>query len=183
MKSTLNHSIIILLLFSFISLSSMKCKKDELGLPPATQTGANTVGFLLNGQPWTPKGQVGMSANLSLEIDFGYNDGLFGIRAYRYDSTTKNKESFNIGMRDSLNYYSAPFSLSLTNKSLAKFYVSNSSYTFFSNDPGVYAIGGITVSKLDKINRIIAGTFNATLHKPGCADTIKITDGRFDMKF
>ncbi|MFZ6025669.1 MAG: hypothetical protein ACOYVG_14560 [Bacteroidota bacterium] len=35
-----------------------KCRKDKLGsngLPAATQEGKNTLGFLLNGQPWTPK--------------------------------------------------------------------------------------------------------------------------------
>ena len=53
MKTSLNYSTKLFLLFCCISLSGMKCKKDELGLPPITQTGANKLGFLLNGQPWT----------------------------------------------------------------------------------------------------------------------------------
>lgn len=40
-----------------------QCKKDdpapEEQLPPATQTGANTLGCLVNGQPYTPGGYKG----------------------------------------------------------------------------------------------------------------------------
>ena len=183
MKTAFNHSICIGLLLCLISFSGMKCEKDELGLPPITQTGANRVGFLLNGQPWTPKGHVGVSANLSINVDFGYNNGVFSIRAYRYDSITKKQEYFGIGMRDSLNYYTPPFSLALTNKGLNRFYFSDDFCTMFSSDTDAYSAGKLTISKLDKINKIIAGTFNATLYKPGCADTIRITDGRFDMSY
>jgi hypothetical protein len=66
-----------LLLLLVITLSSGECKKlftnlDADGLPPATQTGANTLGFLLNGQPWTPKGLVGQSANLRVAYDHAW---------------------------------------------------------------------------------------------------------------
>jgi hypothetical protein len=54
------YFIFILLLIFFASC----CKKERIdlpdnnnipGLPPATQSGANTLGFLLNGKPWTPR--------------------------------------------------------------------------------------------------------------------------------
>ena len=66
-----------LLLLATIILCSLQCRKtprptvtDIPGLPPATQTGANTLGFLLNGQPWTPQGSNG-TANLSIDFDPG----------------------------------------------------------------------------------------------------------------
>ncbi len=55
-----------ILAFSFLIMVCCNCcKKDSTnttdvpGLPPATQIGANTFGFLLNGQPWVPKGNNG----------------------------------------------------------------------------------------------------------------------------
>ena len=159
----------------------MKCKKDELGLPPITQTGANKLGFLLNGQPWTPKGHVGMSANLSLDIDFGYKNGIFGINAYKYVSATE-KDVFIIGVTDSLNFLQVPIQLSLNNTSLYGISFTNNQCDYFNQISDVQSSGILIITKLDKINRIIAGTFNAKLYEPGC-DTIKITDGRFDMKF
>lgn len=48
----------LLLLAALLGLS--QCKKHDPDpvdqLPPATQTGANTFGCLLNGQLWTPSG-------------------------------------------------------------------------------------------------------------------------------
>lgn len=41
------------------------CNKDGpvAGLPPATQTGQNTAGFLLNGQPWMPAKNPSLPGN------------------------------------------------------------------------------------------------------------------------
>ena len=35
----------------------------------------------------------------------------------------------------------------------------------------------------NRSQRVIAGTFEATLFNPACGDNIRITKGRFDMKF
>ena len=169
---------LILSLFTF-----SKCEKekaDTSGLPAATQVGKNTLGCMLNGQPWTPQGNNG-TANLSIDFDAGVANGVFGISAYRIISTN-NREFFGIGIKDSLNFYNAPFTISLTNKNLYRFYFSNNNCTFFSTDLDTQVNGTLFISKLDRTNRIISGTFNAILTKAGCAD-IKITEGRFDMKF
>ena len=39
-----------------------------------------------------------------------------------------------------------------------------------------------SIEALDIANRIISGTFNFKAIKPGC-DTVRISDGRFDIKF
>jgi hypothetical protein len=174
----------LFLLLSFLSFCSLRCHKDQIdnnsGLPPATQEGKNTLGFLLNGQPWTPQGFNG-TANLSIDYDPGFNSGVLGISAYRIISSS-NREYFSLGIKDSLNYYSAPFSFQLTNSGLYRIYFSNNTCTFFSTDSNTVVNGKLSVSKLDKTNHIISGTFDAKLYKPGC-DTIKITDGRFDLKY
>lgn len=160
-----------------------KCNKEGIDfgnfLPQATQEGKNTLGFMLDGKVWKPKGFNG-TAHLSIDMDFWYNNGIFGIAAYRI--TSSGRDHFVIGVRDSLNYHPAPFSLDLTNTGLYGIHFSNDTCSYFSSDSNTYVKGKLFVSKLDKVNGIVAGTFAATLYKPGC-DSIKITDGRFDMKF
>jgi hypothetical protein len=42
--------------------------------------------------------------------------------------------------------------------------------------------GELALTKLDKINKIASGTFNCIIPIPNC-DTLKVTDGRFDIKY
>ena len=52
-------TILPLLLFLFIGCSGDDDSANPLDqLPPATQTGANTFGCLINGEPFTPKGRL-----------------------------------------------------------------------------------------------------------------------------
>lgn len=160
-----------------------KCEKDKPdsnGLPPATQDGRNTLGFMLNGQPWTPQGFNG-TANLSIDFDPGVNNGVFSISAYRIITST-NREYFGIGVNDSINYITPPKTYQLGSNSLFGVYFSNNNCTYDYFDNSITKTGLLTITKLDRTNRIISGTFNATLSKSGCT-TIQITDGRFDMKF
>ncbi|NJO00911.1 MAG: hypothetical protein HC880_03765 [Bacteroidia bacterium] len=54
--------------------------------------------------------------------------------------------------------------------------------SYASNDFDIsLAEGELTITRFDLDARIIAGLFEFTLAKPGC-DTIRITEGRFDMK-
>ena len=75
----------------------------------------------------------------------------------------------------------APITLSLSRTDV--YSVSyNTPCEYFNQLNDVTSAGRLTITKLDRTNRIISGTFNAILSKVGCAE-IKITDGRFDMKF
>ncbi len=176
-----------LLLLATIVLCSLQCRKtprppvtDIPGLPAATQTGANTLGFLLNGQPWTPEGPN----NLSIDYDPGFNNGIVGIVAYRKINST-NSTQIVLGIKDSLNFMTIPISKNVGKNTLGFVNYSNSSFcSYHQNDDSTYTIGVITISKLDKLNRIIAGSFECKLFNRLCnKDTLVITNGRFDMKF
>lgn len=71
-----------------------KCKNDPTPadpasqLPPATQTGRNTFGCLVDGQAWTPNGNNGTS-NFRLTYDPATAGGDLIIRTYRYDANSK----------------------------------------------------------------------------------------------
>lgn len=90
--------LIFLSIFFFLAAGCIKHKSNPIDqLPPATQTGSNTLGFLLNGEPWTPKGWSGSTTNLSLYYDEFYNVGTFNIATYRL-LTPGNKQSFATAM-------------------------------------------------------------------------------------
>ncbi|MDU0369639.1 hypothetical protein ACFPAF_04475 [Hymenobacter endophyticus] len=42
--------------------------------------------------------------------------------------------------------------------------------------------GTLTLTRYDPVARIAAGRFAFTLYEPGC-DTLRVTDGRFDVQF
>lgn len=158
-----------------------ECKKNKLdsnGLPAATQEGKNIIGFLLNGQPWKPQGSS-ITGNLSIDFDPNFNQGVFNIVAYDFKSSTQ--EQFSIGMRDSLNFAKIPTTYNLSQNSLYGISFKRSC-DYFNQLNDVQSSGSLTITKLDKVNRIFAGTFNATLSKTGCPP-ITISEGRFDMKY
>jgi hypothetical protein len=87
MKKTTPLAIIAL----FFILTASKCKKDPVSnpidqLPPATQTGANTFGCLVNGQAFTPGGSSLSGPDLAATYQYlipgtpaGYVFNVFGV--------------------------------------------------------------------------------------------------------
>ena len=173
---------ILAAIFIFAVFCFSRCKKDPVvdsnGLPAATQTGANTLGFMLNGQPWTPQGPT-LPPTLSIDFDQSYKNGIFSIVAYQTINNVRTQ--FIIGVRDSLNFMQIPTTLNLNQSSLYSISI-DKPCDYFNQLTDVQSSGSLTISKLDKTNHIISGTFNATLSKINCGN-IQITDGRFDMKY
>jgi hypothetical protein len=168
----------LLLAILSIELIATGCKKQKVEpidqLPPATQEGKNTFGCLVNGEAWTPKGNNGTS-NLYISYDPSSGNGDFLLATYKILSDTDREYmsiyTYNIKtQRDFI--FNAPFT---------DLYYSNARCDL-DGDKDVYRKGKLTITKFDLPNRIIAGIFEVVLAKPGC-DTIKITNGRFDMKF
>jgi hypothetical protein len=176
-----------------------QCKKqntDVNGLPAATQSGANTIGFLLNGKPWIPQGYNFYMDKLADDVDFGYRNGVFNITAYQFSANTTKyaANNFQLGVYDSLNNittFPAKLNLGSNNSSVYRILYTdslNNDCSLTSNDTTITRVddiscsGLLTITKLDKNAGIISGTFNATFIRPGC-DTMNFTNGRFDMKF
>ena len=174
-----------LLLVALLGLS--KCKKNDADptsqLPPATQTGANTFGCLVNGQPWTPSGNDGLPNSVAL-YDPGINTpsgAQLNIETYRVGAPetsitlycgpiTPQKRTFSIGiplnrppLAEATGCYEGG-SVSFCNSSLA------------------YITGQIVLTRMDEQAGIVAGTFWFTAVRMGSSDTLKVTQGRFDYK-
>ena len=175
-----------LLLYSALLLLTQcsKCKNDPTPadpasqLPPATQTGANTLGCLLNGQPWTPQGNNG-SSNYSVFYDQNPY-GVLDLRSYRYQQKpTDNFQYLLLAARNLQGIKS--YDLRNITECRVGWYDRLTKCDFNSDEPGTYCKGTLTFTRLDLQAGIISGTFAFTLAKPGC-DTVRVTQGRFDKK-
>ncbi|WP_400192897.1 hypothetical protein [Hymenobacter sp. B81] len=178
------QSLVSLLLLLTLTQCS-KCKDDpaprkpEDRLPAATQTGANTFGCLLNGQPWTPQGDFSRPG-LVVSYDPGFGGGSLLVRATRIVNGERQYLSFGGGDIVTTGTY---LMATGTNK--------NADYSdtgrpspcdyYWDGSPGISCKGSLTITRLDVGAGVISGTFEFVLHQPGC-DTIKVTHGRFDKQ-
>src|SRR5690606_33459797 len=167
---------LILFILGCTLLTGMKCEKDNHRpnsdqLPTITQNGANTFGFLLNGEVWLPKGGL-LDQKLDLSYDPNYKGGSFGILANRYLSS-KDKMKLSIGLTG----------VNIT----GTYYFNNNGIIYDDSKSNCYyyenriVSGSITITKIDLTNKFISGTFEFKLEKDGCP-TINATQGRFDLK-
>ncbi|RSK37575.1 hypothetical protein [Hymenobacter metallilatus] len=152
----------------------------EQQLPPATQTGANTFGCLINGQAYLPAGYDGTS-NYAVLYDPGYNGGTLDIRTY---NAAGNNDQYLSVSSDGVNQVRT-YSMNGSSSSVG-FYFRDAAHStscalINTSDNSIYRKGSLTITRLDLQAGIISGTFEAKLAKPGC-DTVRITQGRFDKK-
>ena len=179
----------MLLLFSTIILCSSQCKKNKTNppltelekLPPITQTGANTFGCLVDGVAWLPNGRKPQNggSNIQLYVDPTFQGGAFYVTGHQYNNF-QSKISFGSGGCTT----GGLFDISLPFQSISYNRFNNTVNTceFSSFDIGTYRKGFFNISRYDLSTGIFSGTFEFTIKSQGCGDTIKITNGRFDVK-
>lgn len=186
MKSTLSI-LVFIVLFS--------CRKDDAAtvfvLPAVTQTGANTFGFLLDGEVWINYGEIcslsmgGCRENLTGDYFTSY--GGISVQADRvlYSDGIANNESIRIDLHTS-------FEGPRTYSTLAGDYM-EVSYSPSDNQYG-YRLDDINprftikLIRLDTVDGIISGEFFGTLFREtgltiSITDSVRVTEGRFDLKY
>ena len=178
-----------LLLAALLGLS--QCRKDPAPnpvpvrqadlLPPATQTGQRTFGFLLRGKAWHLAGSP------------------FNGPRFTADYTYQRLRLSAIGGLDSTNVagllVGGYIGFDIRKISSPGTYIINgndsSSVSYESYNDGnakcLYSTDSthpatVTVTKLDFSARIVSGTFSFTLETPGCKNVV-VTEGRFDGVF
>jgi hypothetical protein len=152
--------------------------KKTYELPPITTTGANTFGCYVNGKLWLPGGGWPY-------LSADYANGYLGIRAFRNDLPIEENDPFESSSSmaihvQELAQLSVKHLLSTrTSKSFGQF---NGVMTCSGLLTDSTFTGKLEILRLDSINAIVSGTFEMTFYNEGC-DTIRITDGRFDIKY
>ena len=164
-----------LILFALSLQLFVACNKDDDKpqnpidqLPPATQTGANTFGCLINGEPFVVSNTSNQTAI--------YQGGVLQIGG----SIDNSDMDVNIILRISESI-SINTIYSLTN-------ITFNQSLFINNGNGCYydfantISGSVTITNFDQTNFIISGTFNFSTETNEC-ENITITNGRFDLQY
>lgn len=144
-------------------------------LPPATQTGAQTFGCLINGEPFLPKNFGQNRLNVFVQtINGNYYLGMI--------SSSSDNQTIIVGATEVQDLKPGVYSLSDEEPgSFSASYkqVVNSTESIngktTSESPGT-----ITITKFDPVNFILSGNFEFKV-KDENNNLIKITDGRFDL--
>jgi hypothetical protein len=154
-------------------------------LPAVTAEGKNTFGSLVNGKVFIPRGNIG-PANPGAYYDPNANGGSFNLSMTRFDPGDSIRRSFQI-IASNLNKTGA-YPVTTPKKDVVFTYSrlrisTNTGCEYFGMDAEhVKQEGQLVITKLDTEQKIIAGTFTCTLITAGC-DTVRMTEGRFDMKY
>jgi hypothetical protein len=175
------HHIKLLLLLISLSCLSLHCKKEEKDyysiLPPATQSGKETAGCLVNGQVWTYSSSVS-------GLDW-LPDGRFLLQLQKrvpFAPTSK----ITISLYDTVKTPGVyEISANTTYNSLAFFYwgagASGGGGVFYDTDNTHK--GYLIITRLDEQQRIISGLFYFDAIETTTGDVVHVTDGRFDMHY
>jgi hypothetical protein len=191
MKAKLLRCGVYALLLSLASCKSCKKEVNPDPLPPETQTGANTFGCLIDGQPWIPDGGGGFSQ--IPPISGGYISASTNVPKHSVwiSTRSKDKKSISLYVRsvDKAGLYLLNFNTS-----------SDIGGSPNSNNFGLYTIDGSTINDpdynyittsqytgwvnftvADTLTKQLSGTFEFDAIDHASGKTVKITKGRFDL--
>ncbi|MDR2206325.1 MAG: hypothetical protein LBE36_09270 [Flavobacteriaceae bacterium] len=178
------------LLIILSTLLLLGCKDDDENssnpaqLPPATQTGKNTAGCLVNGKVLLPRGQA-IDGPPILTSHYQYLDGGYHFGLGINDNITKGFPgifigSHNISFEEGHTYQ---FSENLWDDTQI---FSTASYVNF--DVGHFLTKGdytgeLKITHLDTINYIISGTFWFDAVDDISGKKVEVREGRFDLHY
>ncbi len=157
-----------------------QCKKDKItepapdnpyGLPNATQTGANIFACRVNGVSWISKTDIyNLGASISNDtLNLGGGGG----------GLLMNGLGFSIKQIQQGQSYL----LNTTIYPSGNVFITNAINSCVSGTLNARTISGTLILTIyDLTNKIVSGKFSCTIPIPQC-DTLKITDGRFDIKY
>lgn len=152
----------VLALFVLL-FTGMTCKKSYIEkneLPPITQTGANTFGCYVNGDVFVPRGS---GANIVLSVEKNGND--YFVKAIHNE---KGSIIFE-------------FSPSLNNEIKCFSYSNYKNQCLYNVCPPLNY--ELKIDKHDTNSKIISGRFSYTFPATAACPEVKITEGRFDLKY
>ncbi|SDR65989.1 hypothetical protein SAMN04488552_0224 [Christiangramia echinicola] len=170
--------------FFFVILTLASCNKDDEKpltpleqLPPATQNGKMTFGCLIDGEVFLP----GITGRNRLNAFYQFVRGAYtlGISSTSGENNSASIGIFAIDVDDF-----GPGTYNLVNEESGNFYalyllqggLQLETKTTEKNP------GTLTITKFDKVKGIISGTFEFTV-LDNDDNEIRITDGRFDLKY
>jgi len=135
--------------------------------------GKNTFGCLVNGNVWLPKGDLfvpAISADYTSRFLLGFGASHQSTEPSDFFFSLKNPVSNKVYSLKDTSVAKAVFDRKLPNQTMSCIY---EAYHVFD--------GSLTITKFDTKKGIVSGTFQFSTYNPSCGDTIKVTQGRFDI--
>ena len=140
-------------------------------LPNATQTGQNTLGCLINGKAYVAASTVDVIAIYQLGVlQLGSDsfDPYQSVGFHLYEKNNVPLSTLTYALNNPPSYGASSYRLSGGNLGPL---CTTWAYS-----------GSVTFTKIDRTKFIISGTFEFNSASPGC-DTLKISNGRFDISY
>ncbi|RWZ85749.1 MAG: hypothetical protein EO766_16095 [Hydrotalea sp. AMD] len=170
---------LFIIVVNFLLQSCSGCKNTNIpapdnpyGLPNATQTGANIFACRINGQNFIAYYGPPYCTGASLINDTLNICGQPKIKNYFESLGLQIKGNIKIG-KYILN----------SDNIFATYLTDSTCLGIMFNVAQVRAVyGSINLSKIDLSQKIVSGLFNCTIPISNC-DSLKVTDGRFDIKY
>ncbi|WP_445734252.1 DUF6252 family protein [Mariniflexile sp.] len=170
-----------LIVFSLMLMAVTNCKNDDDTpsnpidkLPPATQTGENTFGCLVNGKPFVVSNTTNMTAiyqggGLSIAGEIDVNNFFSEVSIFISESIIGQQIAENI-----------TYTLNNDNTMKGQYYREDKNCFYYTT---LSEKGFVEIKKLDKVNFIVSGTFGFQAISDDCKEIISITNGRFDLQY
>lgn len=163
-------------LFSMLLLTS-RCKKDRFDLPPETTTGANTFGCKVNGKVFVPRDGRGRPGLFCQYAYLGEGEGggwFLNIPATDW----KSDDAVGIATDSLLVEEGGTYDFKNQKGYPQAYYFKTAKYLKLDTNTGK-----LHITKFDKINRILSGTFEFVGTKRSTGESVSITEGRFDIVY
>ena len=174
-----NQFLLLLLLLLF----GLSCQKEEVSpvdlLPPATMSGANTFGCLVNGELWKPYTGPWWESLFDTALDVKHDRGWVGCDQL-FIGARWNDSKAGINQDFAINVWCPVLGINTITPSkgiFTDFRLRGCTYNYRVDTLSPHTMN---ITKLDTINFIASGTFSFTAINDDCIDTIRVTEGRFD---
>jgi len=184
-NQTENNTMKDFLFISILLFTLLSCHKDRDQdsdvLPVATQSGANTGGALVNGKIWVSKIEkssivVGENNTIYKHTNEYPNPYSLTIHLRNINNLTGN--NITIRLKSSSDFVPGDYELNEIENSTGDYFTSGIFYFTDADNKGV-----LTITKFDKVNKIVSGTFSFKCRYYYTGEIVNITDGRFDRVY
>ena len=169
----------LVIFFIYSCKENEEAKPDKFAIPPLTSMGANTFGCFINGNPFVGDLQYDpfwAGSKISPNAIYWLGN-IMSISGKDYD-TDKSTVSIKFNFNGDIGKFDLP---SYTDYGVTEFidfsYLGGKTYKVIKDEPHWVKVSGY------KENKFISGTFRFTGVNKNSGDTVRITNGRFDIAF